>query len=388
MDLSFSPEQDQLRDAVHSYLAKKSAEVDVRRVMATREGYDVAVWQQLAQELGLQGLAIPERHGGSGFGWRELGIVFEEMGRFLLCAPFFATVALAASAVIESGDEAAQADLLPGIASGETIATLALLEDSAEWTESAVRLEAVGTGDGWSLSGTKSYVLDAHVADWFVVVARTAQGVSLFVVDSHAPGVVVTPLDTMDQTRKQAHVTMERTPARLLGAEGLGWPVVSRVLDMAAAALACEQAGGSAAALEMSVDYAKVRQQFGRPIGSFQAIKHMCADLLVALESARSAAYYAAWAAESSEEELPVAASMAKSFCSDAYFQVASQTIQIHGGIGFTWEHPAHLYFKRARTSELILGSPAQHRDLLARRLMTTVPTTAPVPATVPAHAS
>lgn len=369
MDLSFSAEQDQLRDAVRSYLAKKSSEADVRRVMATDEGYDAAVWQQLAQELGLQGLAIEERHGGSGFGWRELGIVFEEMGRFLLCAPFFATVALAASAVIESGDESAQADLLPGIASGETIATLALLEDTAQWTESAVQLRAIPTSAGWSLTGSKRYVLDAHVSDWFVVAARTDAGVSLFVVDRPARGVSVTAKDTMDQTRKQSDITFADAPGRLLGVDGHGWPVVSRVLDLAAAALACEQAGGSAAALEMSVEYAKVRQQFGRPIGSFQAIKHMCADLLVALESARSAAYYAAWAAESSTEELPVAASMAKSFCSDAYFQVASQTIQIHGGIGFTWEHPAHLYFKRASSAKVLLGSPAFHRELLAVRI-------------------
>jgi alkylation response protein AidB-like acyl-CoA dehydrogenase len=219
------------------------------------------------------------------------------------------------------------------------------------------------------LDGHKTFVLDGHTADVVLVVARTDAGVSLFLVDGDAPGLGRTAMPTMDQTRKQARLVFSSVPARLVGTEGVGWPAVSRALDLAAVALAAEQVGGAQRVLEMSVEYAKVRVQFGRPIGSFQAVKHKCADMLLAVESAKSAAYYAAWTAADDNEELPVMASLAKAFCSEAYFKAAADNIQIHGGIGFTWDHPAHLYFKRAKSSELILGDPAYHRELLAQRI-------------------
>jgi alkylation response protein AidB-like acyl-CoA dehydrogenase len=227
----------------------------------------------------------------------------------------------------------------------------------------------VQSGDGWRLTGTKMFVLDGHTADLIIVAARTGAGVSLFAVEGDASGLTRTPLATLDQTRKQARLTFDSTPAQLLGAEGAGWPVISRVLDLAAVALAAEQVGGAARVLEMSVEYAKVRVQFGRPIGSFQAIKHKAADMLVEVESAKSAAYYGLWAASELNDELPTVASLAKAYCSDAYVHCAAENIQIHGGIGFTWEHPAHLYFKRAKSSQLFFGDPTYHRELLAQRI-------------------
>ena len=213
------------------------------------------------------------------------------------------------------------------------------------------------------------YVLDGHIADLILVVARTDAGVSLFAVDGDAAGLTRTPLSTMDQTRKQARLEFENTPARLIESEGIGWDFMARVLDLVAVGLAAEQVGGAQKVLEMAVEYAKVRVQFGRPIGSFQAIKHKCADMLLEVESAKSAAYYGMWCAAEMDDELPSVASLAKAYCSEAYFHAAAENIQIHGGIGFTWEHPAHLYFKRAKSSELLFGDPTYHRELLAQRI-------------------
>jgi alkylation response protein AidB-like acyl-CoA dehydrogenase len=369
LNFAFSEEQEELRRSVRRFLEDKSPEAEVRRLMETAEGYDPAVWDQMAQQLGLQGLAVPEEYGGHGFTYVELIVVLEEMGRALLCAPYFATVALAANALLASGDDAAKKEFLPGIASGDTIATLAFTEDSGRWDEEGITMEATKAGDGWTLSGHKMFVLDGHVAKLIIVAARAGGAVSLFAVDGSAKGLTRTPLSTMDQTRKQARLEFSGTPARLVGAEGQGWQVLSKVLDLAAVALAAEQVGGAQRVLEMSVEYAKVRVQFGRPIGSFQAIKHKCADMLLEVESAKSAAYYAGWAAAEDNDELPVVASLAKAYCSDAYFHAAAENIQIHGGIGFTWEHPAHLYFKRAKSSELMLGDPYYHRELLAQRI-------------------
>jgi alkylation response protein AidB-like acyl-CoA dehydrogenase len=278
-------------------------------------------------------------------------------------------VVLAANTLIHSGDDAAKKDFLPGIASGETIATLAFTEPSGKWDEAGITMEATKSGDGYTLSGTKSFVLDGHTANLILVAARTNGAVSLFAVDADASGLTRTPLSTMDQTRKQAKLDFDNTPARLIGAEGQGWDVLSRVLDLAAVGLAAEQVGGAQECLEMAVQYAKDRVQFGRPIGSFQAIKHKCADMLLEVESAKSAAYYAGWCASELNDELPSVASLAKSYCSEAYFHTTAENIQIHGGIGFTWEHPAHLYFKRAKSSELLFGDPTYHRELLAQRI-------------------
>jgi alkylation response protein AidB-like acyl-CoA dehydrogenase len=369
VNFAFSEEQEALRTAVRRFLDDKSPETEVRRLMETTEGYDPAVWKQAAEQLGLQGLAIPEEYGGSGYSYVELIVVLEEMGRALWCAPYFSSVALAANLLLSAGDEAAKKAYLPGIAAGTTIVTVALAEASGRWDEEGVQLAASGSGSSWTLNGEKMYVLDGHTADVVLVAARTPAGVSVFAVDKGAAGFEATPLTTMDMTRKQARLSFANTPARLIGADGAGWDAIAKMLDLAVVALAAEQVGGAQKVLDMSVEYAKVRVQFGRPIGSFQAIKHKCADMLVEVESAKSAAYYAGWAAAEDNDELPVVASLAKSYCSEAYFHAAAENIQIHGGIGFTWEHPAHLYFKRAKSSELLFGDPTYHRELLAQRI-------------------
>ena len=369
MNFAFSEEQLELGRLVGRFLRERSPEAEVRRLMETDEGYDPDVWRQMAEQLGLQGLAIPEEHGGGGFGFLELTVVLEQMGRALLCAPYFATVVLAAQTLLHSGDDAAQKELLPRIAAGDLVATLALTEPDGRWRPDAVQARATPAGDTWTIEGTKAYVLDGHVADLLLVAARTDAGLSLFAVDASAPGLQRTLLTTMDQTRKLARVELAGTPGRLLGTDGAAGDVLDRVLDLAAVALAAEQVGGAQRCLEMSVAYAKERIQFGRPIGSFQAVKHKCADMLIAVESAKSAAYYAGWCAAELDDDLPVAAAMAKAFCSEAFTTTAAETIQVHGGIGFTWEHPAHLWFKRAKSSELLFGDPAQHRELLAQRL-------------------
>ena len=369
MNFAHTEEQEELRAAVRRFCEEKSPSAEVRRLMETTDGYDPAVWSQMANQLGLQGMAIPEEYGGAGFGFTELGIALEEMGRVLLCAPFFSSAVLATQALLATDDEEAKKELLPGIASGETIATLAFTEDSGRWDAESISLEATKAGDGWTLSGSKMFVLDGHTANLLLVAAKTSSGLSLFAVDGDASGLTRTPLTTMDQTRKQARVEFSSTPARLVGAEGALAAALPKVLDLAAIALASEQVGGAQKCLETSVDYAKTRIQFGRPIGSFQAIKHKCADMLLEVESAKSAAYYAAWSVDDGSDEVPVVASLAKSYCSEAYFHAAAENIQIHGGIGFTWEHDAHLYFKRAKSSELLFGDPSYHRELLAQRI-------------------
>jgi len=369
MNFAFTDEQEELRKTVRSFLENKSSEEAVRELMETEDGYDPAVWSQMGEQMGLQGLSIPEEYGGSGYGFVELGIVLEEMGRALLCAPFFSTAVLAANTLLQSGDEAAMSKYLPGIASGESIATLAYTEPSGKWDESGITMEATKSGDGYTLSGTKSFVIDGHVAGLIIVAAKTGAGTSLFAVDGDAAGLTKTSLSTMDQTRKQAKLDFDNTPAALIGEEGKGWDTLETVLDLAAVALAAEEVGGAQMVLEMAVDYAKVRVQFGRPIGSFQAIKHKCADMLLEVESAKSAAYYGMWCASEMNDELPSTASLAKAYCSEAYFHAAAENIQIHGGIGFTWEHPAHLYFKRAKSSELLFGDPTYHREQLAQRI-------------------
>jgi alkylation response protein AidB-like acyl-CoA dehydrogenase len=383
VNFAFSEEQEELRRAVRRFLDDKSPVAEVRRLMETTDGYEPKVWSQMGNELGLQSLAIPEAYGGQGYSFVELGIVLEEMGRALLCAPYFASVCLAANAIGNAGTEEQKQALLPGIASGETIATLAFTEPNGRWDAAGITMEAAPDGDGYRLDGTKMFVLDGHTAGLIVVAARQAdsggtEGISFFTVDAGAPGLTRTALPTMDQTRKQAKLEFSGVRAELLGpgrgvspesTEGAGWAALSKTLDQAAVCLSAEMVGGAQRCLDMAVDYAKVRIQFGRPIGSFQAIKHKCADMLLEVESAKSAAYYAGWAAADDNDELPVVASLAKAYCSEAYFHAAAENIQIHGGIGFTWEHDAHLYFKRAKSSELLLGDPTYHRELLAQRI-------------------
>ena len=366
MNFAFSDEQEELRNIVRQFLESKSPESAVREQMETEQGYDPEVWSQMAEQLGLQSLIVPEEFGGQGFGYVELTVVLEEMGRYLLCAPFFSTVVLATNTLLQAGDAEACAAHLPGIASGETIATLALTEPNGRWDESGIEATATASGDGWTIDGTKMFVIDGHVANLILVAARTSAGVSLFAVDADAAGLTRTALSTMDQTRKQAKLEFAGVPATLVGTDGDGWNVLSRVLDLAAVALAAEQVGGAQACLDMSVEYAKVRVQFGRPIGSFQAIKHKLADMLVDLEHARSTAYHAVWALTYGTDDPALAASIAQATCSAAFSRIAADSIQVLGGIGFTWEHQAHLYFKRAATDAALLGSAEQHRSRVA----------------------
>jgi alkylation response protein AidB-like acyl-CoA dehydrogenase len=373
-DFAFSEEQDALRATVRRFCDERSPSAEVRRLMDTTEGLDPDVWKQLASELGLTGIHVPEDLGGSGFTFVELGIVLEEMGRALLCAPFFSSICLGANAILNAGTDEQKRALLPGIAAGEVRATLAFTEPSGDWTLDGITVAA----DNGKLTGTKTYVLDGHTADLIVVAARATSersrdangnGISFFTVPGDAAGLTRNPLGTLDMTRKQAELVFDRVEATPLGEPGRGADALRKTLEQAAVCLASECVGGSEKAMEMAVQYAKDRYQFGRPIGSFQSIKHKCADMLLRLESAKSAAYYAAWAATEDNEELGVAASLAKAYCTESYFTNSRENIQVHGGIGFTYEHDAHLYYRRAKTCELFLGDPTYHRELIATKL-------------------
>jgi alkylation response protein AidB-like acyl-CoA dehydrogenase len=369
MILGVSAEQEELRASVRRFLTDRAPISTVRELMETSGGLDAAVWRQAGEQLGLQGIAIPEEYGGSGFSFAEQAIVLEELGASLYGGPYLASAVFAASALLASPDEDARKTYLPGIASGEVIATLAFTEEDGSWDPAAIRLTATADGDSWRLDGRKSFVLDGHTAGLILVVARTGDDLSLFAVQADASGLARTALPTLDQTRKLARLDFDAVPANLIGSAGDGTAVLSHVLDVAAIAQAAEQLGGAQRALDMAVEYAKVRHQFGRPIGSFQAIKHRCADLLLEVESLRSAVQYAAAAVAEDSPEVPMVASLVKAYASDVYFHVAAENIQIHGGIGFTWEHDAHLYFKRAKASELFLGDASYHREHLATRI-------------------
>jgi alkylation response protein AidB-like acyl-CoA dehydrogenase len=370
MDFQFTPEHEELRQTVRKFLDDKSPEAVVRRLMMGELGYDPQVWSQMAEQLGLPGLIVPERFGGAGFGFVELAIVLEEMGRALLCAPYLSTAVLATSMLLLGGSESAQEDLLPKIAAGKAIVALAFPEPDHGWDPAGITLQATADRGAWRLDGVKTYVIDGHSADVLLVVARAPEGISLFRIAGGADGVERTLLPTLDLTRKLARISFTGARAERIGVGGDLTPVINKVLTLGVVALAAEAAGGAQRCLEMATDHAKTRLQFGRPIGSYQAIKHRCADMLVVVEFAKSAAYHAAFrAAENDDAELPAAAHMSKSYCSEAYFQAAADTIQIHGGMGFTWEHPAHLYFKRAKSSSVLFGEPVHHREKLAQHL-------------------
>ena len=374
MEFAFTDEQDQFRSVVRRFLSDKSPTTQVRRLMETADGFDAAVWHQLADDLALTGIDIPEVYGGAGFGPVELGIVMEEQGRALLCAPYFSSCVLAASAIANAANEAQKAALLPAIAGGQIRAALAVTERNGRWDTVGVRTIATRAGDSWVLDGLKSYVIDGATAQALVVVARAAgtvgdAGLGFFLVEPDAAGVTRTPLATMDATRKQANIEFRRAPAELLGDAGNGASALSKTLDHAAIALANEMVGGAQALLDSAVVYANLRVQFGRAIGSFQAIKHKCADMLLDLELAKSAAYYAAQSEADGDPQTPSLASLAKAAAADTYMRVAASTIQIHGGIGFTWDHDTHLWFKRAKSSEVLLGDPNYHRELMLQRM-------------------
>jgi len=374
MNFGFTEDQELLRRAASEFLARECPMAYVRRMMEDARGFDDAQWGKMA-ELGWLGLAISEAHGGTGLGFVDLVVLLEEMGRVVLPGPFFSTAVVAAPTLADAASPALQAEWLPQIAAGRARGTLALLERSARWDADGIALEARPDGGGYRLSGTKLFVPDAHTADFLLVAARApgsagTAGVSLLLVDAADPGVRARPVQTMDQTRKLCEVELRDVTvprSRVIGEPGQGAAILERVATRARTGLAGEMCGGAARVLDLSVEYAKVREQFGRPIGSFQAIQHKCATMLVEVESARSAAYYAAWAVGSDAPDAALAAAMAKAYGSDAFRHVAAEGIQIHGGIGFTWEHDMHVYFKRAKSSEVSFGDAAANRELVAR---------------------
>ena len=368
MQFTFNEEQDQLRATAQKFLADKSPTVEVRRLMETHQGYDPIVWAQLSSELGFTATHIPETYGGLGLSHAELGILFEEMGRALLCAPFLAT-AIAATAIMNVGTESEKSELLPDIATGARIGTLAVFETFGTWDADSIELTAKND----RLKGVKRYVLDGHIADFIIVVARTTtsdgiDSIGFFLVDGDAPGLNRRVLNTIDSTRKLTQLEFVDVAARRLGGNDDQSAKLADTLDLAAIALANEMVGGAQHLVDETIKYAAERIQFGRAIGSFQAIKHKCADMLLDVEMAKSAAYYAATAAASSDPELPVLASLAKAAASEAYMRIAAECIQIHGGVGFTWDNDTHLWFKRAKSSEVFFGDPSHHKEQLVTR--------------------
>jgi len=373
MDFGFSEEQEMLRQSARQFLESECAMTYVRKMMDDDTGYSEEQWRKMAA-LGWQGLILPEEHGGSGLNMVDLIVVLEEMGRAVMPGPFFATVILGGLAIDLGASAAQKKKYLPDIASGKLKATLAQVEESGRWDAEGIQLAAKKDGAGYVLSGTKLFVHDAHNADLLIVPARTGgKGITLFLVDAKQQGVKTTLLKTMDQTRKLCEVNFSNVKVAadaVLGAVDAGWALLDRLVDRAKVAMCGEMCGGAQKVLEMSVDYAKVREQFGKPIGSFQAIQHKCANMMVQTESAKSATYYAAWAVANNVPEAHLAACMAKAYCSDAYRFVSAEGIQIHGGIGFTWEHDMHIYFKRAKGSEVTFGDATWNRELVAQLVL------------------
>ncbi|MFF1358895.1 acyl-CoA dehydrogenase family protein [Streptomyces sp. NPDC058297] len=354
--LSETDEQRELRTVLRDFFTETSGPEDVRKQLATPRGHDEALWARLAGEIGVHGLAIPEEYGGSGFTFAELAVALEESGRALYCAPLLPTVVLAAHALLNSGDRQACARHLPRIADGTLTATVAGFDD----TEPGICAEH--SASGWVLRGAADFVLDGAGADLVVVRAQTLDGARLFACEPTADTCVRTPHRVLDETRRQARMEFRGAPATPLGESG----DVTATLDAGRAALAAEQVGGSGHALDATVEFVAQRRQFGRPIGSFQAVKHRLADVLVALEAARSASSYATVCVATASPQLPVAASAAAAVCSGTFRLATAEYVQLHGGIGFTWEHPAHLYMRRARSGEALFGTADQNRARLA----------------------
>jgi alkylation response protein AidB-like acyl-CoA dehydrogenase len=372
MQFTFTSEQQEFRQVLRRFFAETSPPASVRRLMETEAGWDPAAWRELNRQLGLCGVHVPEEYGGQGFGFVELGIVLEEMGRALVCAPYFASTVLATTAILNAASEAQKAVLLPPLVAGEQVATLAFTEPNGRWDAAGVETVATPGDGGFRLDGVKSFVLDGHTADLVVVLARSPgssgeAGLSLFTVAGDAAGLTRTPLQALDPTRKLARLQFERARAELLGEAGAAAAPFAKTLAQAAACLASEMVGGAERLRESALDYANLRMQFGRPIASFQSMKHKQADMLLEVELAKSAAYVAAQAAADDDAELPALASLAKAAAAEAYLQTAIHTIQIHGGIGFTWDNDTHLWFKRAKSSEVFLGDPAWHRENMLR---------------------
>ncbi len=384
MDFSFTEEQQMIRDTAEAFLAEVSSSEAVRAAMVTEQGYDDAVWQRITSEMYWQAIHIPEEYGGMGLGYIELAAMLEQMGRYLLCSPFYATVCLASNALLVAGSEEQKAEYLTKICEGKLTATLAYTGANGQWDANAVELLASKEGEAYQLNGTLRYVPDGHTADLLIVAARTPgsegeQGISLFAIPADTAGIDRQWSPTMDQTRKQAEIHFNQVSVAdmaLMGEEGNAWPELAKIIQLATVAVAAEQMGGAQQILDATVAYTKERVQFGRPVAGFQAVKHQAADMMLKAEVSRSAVYYAACVAEEAlhggdlADQLAEAASVAKAYCSDAYFQNTATAIQLHGGVGFTWEYDVHLYFKRAKSSEIFLGNGAYHREKVAQLIL------------------
>ncbi len=377
MDFGFSEEQEMLRDAAKRFLTDNCPTTYVRKMMAHDTAHDADFYKKLV-ELGWPGLLVPEQYGGTGGTFLDLTVIMEEAGKALLPGPFFATALLGAPLILEGGSEAQKQELLPKLAAGELLATLAIAEASGRFDAGGIGLKAEKKGGRYVLTGEKLFVPDAQVANCIGVVARTQQGskpeegISLFLVPSNSKGLTITQLKTVDMTRRLCHLKFEGVEvdgAGLLGAENQGWPILHRTLDIATAGLCAEIVGTAQRALDMSVDYAKTRVQFGKPIGAFQAVKHKCVDMMVAVENARSLTYYACWTVDERAAEAATAVPMAKAYASDMGKNVTSEAIQVHGGIGFTWEHDMHLFHRRALAGEANFGNAPIHRESVAKSL-------------------
>lgn len=369
MSIVFDTEQQSLRAATRQFLETHGDSEAIRALLASSRGLDDQTWIRMANELGLHGLAIPAEFGGADGSAIDQLIVWEELGRALAGSAFYSTIALAANAIQLSGDTSAQKELLPEIADGALIATISFLGPDGDIDRNGDTVQAVESDGQYLLNGRGFFVSDGHIAHKIVVLADSTAGPSLFVVDTAEGNVKAEQLDTLDGTFKQAHLWFDHSPGRLLGTAGTGIEILDRTVDLARLAVAAQQLGGAQQCLDMVVDYAKVRTQFGRKIGSFQAVKHSCADMLTAIEIARSAVYFAAEQAATGGEEFSLAAPMAKALASEAYTFAARQNIQLHGGIGCTWEHDAHLHYRRAHASAVLLGGVDEQRALLADRL-------------------
>lgn len=381
MDFALTAEQEMLKNSARKFLKANFTSDYVREMWENPQGYEPEMWTKIA-ELGWMGLTIPEEYGGLGLTFRDLGFVLHEMGRVVMPGPFFSTVILAAELIKMAGSEEQKANLLERIALGKLIATVALYEEDVEWGAKGIKLTATKKGDSYSLQGTKLFVSDAHIADLIIVAARTenlveaGEGISLFLVEPQTEGVEIELLPTMDHGRKLCAVSFLNTTvssAELLGEVGKGWPALENMLIRANTALGLEMLGGGEKVLEIATEYAKVRVQFGQPIGSYQAIKHKCAEMLLQVESSRSIAEYAAWTVDGNPQEVSKAASIAKTYVGNMYRKAAAATLQILGGIGFSWEHDIHLYYKRALASEAMFGDTVFHLEYLASQWDKTV---------------
>ena len=377
MDIGFTEEQELLRTSARRFLENECPSAFVRQRMAEPGAMTEDFWQKLGAQ-GWFGILYPEALGGSDLGLVDMTVLMEEMGRAVMPGPFFSTVMLGGAAIIEAGSPAQREEWLPRIAAGSAKVSLAWTEPNARWDAAGIVATGRETAGGFVLSGTKLFVQDAHLSDALVVAVRTRDGstmedgVSLFLVPKDTAGLEITLLPTIDETRKLCEVRLDNvavSAAALLGERHGGWPGLARVLDRATVAFCAEMCGGAQQVLDMTTAYAKMRIAFGKPIGSYQGVKHQAADMLVAIENAKSLTYYAAWAVDEGLAEAPLAVSMAKAAASDMYRKVASTGIQLHGGIGMTWEHDLQLYFKRARASEVAFGDATWHRERVAQLL-------------------